>query len=126
MGKLEGRGLGRRLGREKSRLRAAPLKEDREKRRYKEQPWRAWYSSPRWQAVRRRVIERDRGICQQTGVALVGGANAPNSPVVDHIVPHRGDERLFWDESNLQTVAKRWHDRVKQKRERSDLGGGGV
>lgn len=24
--------------------------------------------------------------------------------VVDHIVPHRGDEKLFWDESNWQSL----------------------
>lgn len=31
--------------------------------------------------------------------------------VVDHIVPHRGDEKLFWDESNWQALCKRCHDR---------------
>lgn len=30
--------------------------------------------------------------------------------VVDHIVPHRGNERLFWDESNWQPLCKRCHD----------------
>lgn len=31
--------------------------------------------------------------------------------VVDHIVPHRGDERLFWDESNWQPLCKPCHDK---------------
>lgn len=31
--------------------------------------------------------------------------------VVDHIVPHRGDEALFWDESNWQPLCKKCHDR---------------
>jgi 5-methylcytosine-specific restriction protein A len=31
--------------------------------------------------------------------------------VVDHIVPHRGDKKLFWDESNWQPLCKRCHDR---------------
>lgn len=31
--------------------------------------------------------------------------------VVDHIVPHRGDELLFSDESNWQVLCKRCHDR---------------
>jgi len=31
--------------------------------------------------------------------------------VVDHIVPHRGDERLFWDEKNWQPLCKTCHDR---------------
>ena len=30
--------------------------------------------------------------------------------VVDHIIPHRGDERLFWAEWNLQALSKRQHD----------------
>lgn len=31
--------------------------------------------------------------------------------VVDHIVPHRGDQILFWDESNWQPLCKKCHDR---------------
>ena len=31
--------------------------------------------------------------------------------VVDHIVPHRGDARLFWDEDNWQPLCKSCHDR---------------
>lgn len=31
--------------------------------------------------------------------------------VVDHIVPHRGDPELFWDESNFQSLCKRCHDK---------------
>jgi 5-methylcytosine-specific restriction protein A len=38
--------------------------------------------------------------------------------VVDHILPHRGDEALFWAESNLQTVSKTYHDKEKQSIEK--------
>ena len=31
--------------------------------------------------------------------------------VVDHIVPHRGDKALFWDQNNWQALCKRCHDR---------------
>lgn len=31
--------------------------------------------------------------------------------VVDHINPHRGDQSLFWDESNWQALCKKCHDR---------------
>nr|WP_318223722.1 HNH endonuclease [Paraburkholderia terrae]MDW3655162.1 HNH endonuclease [Paraburkholderia terrae] len=31
--------------------------------------------------------------------------------VVDHKVPHRGDMRLFWDQSNWQSMSKTCHDR---------------
>ena len=31
--------------------------------------------------------------------------------VVDHIIPHRGDQRLFWDEKNWQPLCKDCHDK---------------
>ena len=31
--------------------------------------------------------------------------------VVDHIIPHRGDMSLFWDQENWQPLCKRCHDR---------------
>lgn len=43
--------------------------------------------------------------------------------IVDHITPHRGDERLFWDESNWQPLCKPHHDGEKARQER---GQGGV
>jgi 5-methylcytosine-specific restriction enzyme A len=38
------------------------------------------------------------------------GCGAPATEV-DHIVPHRGDLRLFWDTSNWQGLAKQCHSR---------------
>ncbi|MHA6690584.1 hypothetical protein [Devosia sp. A449] len=37
--------------------------------------------------------------------------------VVDHIVPHRGDQRLFWDRANWQPLCHDDHDIVKQREE---------
>ena len=37
--------------------------------------------------------------------------------VVDHIVPHRGDMKLFWDVKNWQPLCKQCHDSAKQKME---------
>ena len=31
--------------------------------------------------------------------------------VVDHIYPHQGNQKLFWDENNWQALCKRCHDR---------------
>lgn len=31
--------------------------------------------------------------------------------VVDHIIPHRGNKTLFWDESNWQGLCKSCHDK---------------
>ena len=30
--------------------------------------------------------------------------------VVDHIIPHRGNQQLFWDEENWQPLCKSCHD----------------
>lgn len=30
---------------------------------------------------------------------------------VDHVIPHRGDELLFWDEKNWQPACKQGHSR---------------
>ena len=37
--------------------------------------------------------------------------------VVDHVIPHRGDQKLFWDRSNWRALCKRCHD---QKTGRED------
>lgn len=34
--------------------------------------------------------------------------------VVDHIVPHKGDQKLFWDRSNWQGLCKACHDGDKK------------
>lgn len=52
---------------------------------------------------------------------LSGKYPADNAPTVDHKRPHRGDLALFWDESNLQAVAKGWHDKIKQSLEKRGL-----
>lgn len=79
---------------------------------------RDWLNTARWQKLRLKILVRDEYTCQQTGVLLIGKHPAADSPVVDHIRPHRGDPDLFWDETNLQSVSKEWHDRVKQSREK--------
>ncbi|KQY27191.1 endonuclease [Rhizobium sp. Root482] len=80
--------------------------------------WRAWYKTERWRKLRHVILLRDNYTCQKTGVLCIGKYPAPNSAVVDHKEPHRGDERLFWDQGNLQTVSKAYHDSEKQKLER--------
>lgn len=37
--------------------------------------------------------------------------------VVDHITPHKGDSKLFWDKDNWQSLCKRCHDSTKQREE---------
>ena len=51
------------------------------------------------------------GQCQQLGIA------PPPAHVVDHIMPHRGDQALFWDKTNWQSLCFTHHSRDKQREE---------
>ncbi|MDX3929240.1 MAG: HNH endonuclease [Shinella sp.] len=101
--------VGRVQGDEKARLRE----------RDQSVSWRSWYKTARWQKLRQEILVRDHYTCQRTGVLCVGKYPAGDSPVVDHKVPHRGDEQLFWDRNNLHCVTKAYHDSEKQKQERA-------
>lgn len=79
-------------------------------------PWRGWYKTARWQHLRLLIFGRDLFTCQWPGCGRIEGDTS--KLVADHIVPHRGDERLFWDEGNLQTLCKPCHDSKKQRAER--------
>lgn len=80
-------------------------------------PWRRWYKTARWQALRLKIFVRDRFTCQMAGCARIEGDTS--KLVCDHKTPHRGDERLFWDEANLQTLCKPCHDSLKQAAEQA-------
>lgn len=43
-------------------------------------------------------------ICKRNGKYV-------QATVVDHIKPHRGDNKLFWDKSNWQSLCKSCHDK---------------
>ena len=60
----------------------------------------------RWRAARKRYLKRYPLCieCQRKGKFMP-------ATVVDHVLPHRGDEDLFWDESNWQPLCKHCHDR---------------
>lgn len=87
------------------------------------EPWRAWYSLARWRSpehgLRMRVLIRDRFTCQLVECGRI--ERRTHLLVADHVIPHRGDAALFWDEGNLQTLCKDCHDRVKQAEERAGL-----
>ena len=59
-----------------------------------------------WRRARSRYLRRNP-LCVE---CLKEKRLAP-ATVVDHIIPHRGDMRLFWDENNWQPLCKACHDR---------------
>ena len=65
---------------------------------------RRWYRTARWARLRDQVRARNPLCihCERAG-RIEGWTD------VDHIVPHRGDPRLFWDVDNLQGLCAGHH-----------------
>lgn len=59
----------------------------------------------KWRRARKLFLQR-HPLCAN---CLSQGVLTP-ATVVDHIVPHRGDRVLFWDENNWQPLCKNCHD----------------
>nr|WP_246472896.1 HNH endonuclease [Pelagibacterium limicola] len=97
----------------------ATMREVRDTRYSVDSAVRGWYKSERWAQLRRAVFVRDGYRCQRTGELCIGKHPAPNSPVANHKVPHRGDPKLFWDINNIETVSKAIHDGIIQAEERA-------
>lgn len=68
----------------------------------------------RWDKARATFLRRNPlcTVCKVAG--LIKG-----SELVDHIIPHRGDKRLFWDHNNWQPLCEPCHRR-KTAREIAD------
>ena len=60
----------------------------------------------RWRKARKAFLQK-HPLCAE---CLKKGKATP-ATVVDHIVPHRGDQKLFWDQSNWQPLCKEHHDK---------------
>lgn len=77
------------------------------------------YKTARWERLRKQILLRDCYTCQISGVLLRGGRSDNASTilrpaVVDHLIPHDGDEALFFDADNLWAVSADIHDTVCQ------------
>ena len=60
----------------------------------------------RWRKARAAFLQRNP-LCNE---CMKHGRLTP-ATVVDHVIPHRGDQKLFWDEDNWQALCKSCHDR---------------
>ncbi len=50
--------------------------------------------------------------CAKSGITRL-------ATVVDHIIAHRGDKRLFWHRANWQPLCAPCHNSIKQRQERN-------
>ena len=60
----------------------------------------------RWRRESKKFLQL-HPLCEE---CLRHGIATP-ATVVDHIIPHRGDPKLFWERSNWQALCKKCHDR---------------
>ena len=60
----------------------------------------------RWRKARKEHLQREP-ICR----LCLGSGRTTAGSVVDHITPHRGDQQLFWDRTNWQTLCVTCHCR---------------
>lgn len=59
----------------------------------------------KWRSARNKFLKSNPLCikCKERGKLTV-------AVIVDHIIPHRGDKALFWNENNWQALCKRCHD----------------
>lgn len=76
--------------------------------------WVKWYKNANWHRLRHSVLSREPlcRFCKKKGIIT-------EATVADHINPHRGDEKKFYDINNLQSLCKPCHDGTKKKMEAS-------
>lgn len=67
----------------------------------------------KWQQAREGYL-RNHPLCVMC--KEIDGRAVP-ATVVDHRIPHRGDQALFWDKSNWQSLCAHHHSATKQAEE---------
>lgn len=72
-----------------------------------------FYSSRPWFKVRSKVLKASGYRCAMCGTGVAGAY----AGVVDHIIPRRIRPDLALDMTNLQTLCRPCHDRIKKKHE---------
>lgn len=80
---------------------------------------RKLYRTARWRRVRKRVLMRDKGLCQ----ACLAKGKLERGNHVDHKLRAIDRPDLFWNADNLQTLCHRCHSR-KTRHEMTEPGGG--
>jgi len=77
-----------------------------------------------WDKFRKAIIAdhiAERGLVCACGCGeplRLGDPGHPDNAEVDHIVPHKGDQAMFWDRRNLWVLRKSCHS-AKTNREQS-------
>jgi 5-methylcytosine-specific restriction enzyme A len=73
-------------------------------------PFKYLYNTSRWKKSRRLFLQ-EHPLCEECKTSGVVKA----ATVVDHVEAHKGNEELFWNQSNWQALCKECHDRKTAK-----------
>jgi hypothetical protein len=91
-----------------------------DRKRAKEQPWRTWYNTPEWRAVRAIVLTRDPACV----MCLARGRVEP-SRVADHKEKDKKyDRAYFFNPLSCQGLCFTCHNSAKQRQEKTGSGHG--
>lgn len=71
-----------------------------------------WYKTARWRKARASFLKRHPLCAEHEAKGQIVSAT-----VVDHKIPHKGDEQLFWDEDNWQGLCVPCHNRKTAKQD---------
>jgi 5-methylcytosine-specific restriction protein A len=72
--------------------------------------WHAWYDTAKWRAWSQHWL-REHPLCAFCEIKNKVTAAA----ICDHKVAHKGDPRLFWDSTNLQSLCRPCHESMKKQ-----------
>jgi 5-methylcytosine-specific restriction enzyme A len=75
--------------------------------RNRENAYRRGYDR-RWQRVRLAFLQTSPLCCDPYGVH---GDMPELASEVDHVIPHKGNAKMFWDDANWQALCKSCHSR---------------
>lgn len=83
-------------------------------RRYDiKRPWLHLYDRARYKRMRAMRLQEEP-LCRY---CMSRFKRVTEATVCDHIVPHKGDEDMFFDYANTQSLCKPCHDQHKQREE---------
>lgn len=74
--------------------------------------WQHLYRTSLWRQLRQRQLTEEP-LCR----FCLEQETVEPATVVDHIIPHKGNEALFFDAENLSSLCKHCHDSIKQRME---------
>lgn len=70
------------------------------------------YDTPRWRKLRDLVLLQEP-LCRMCSAM----GRVTMATVVDHITPHKGNQKLMWDRANLQALCASCHSGNKRMQE---------